>query len=469
MIEQETNVENGKSEIDAKSGILHESENNDRVHRKAQNVNDYIKLWLNIYERKQNGKVDSFNEDNLREIVNSIESDNDIVDKYAFIYAFIDNSIKNGNLSVKTITNSINNDYNFLSLDIVRRLVEERLISINDLDFENIGDVDVKREIINLLTNNYQNPQPELPKEELNIDINSISTQIYFWGLPSSGKTCVLGSLMSYLQSGIVNQNVQSCNPDATSPGYKYMHGNNGDDSGIVGIFTPRQNKRTILLPGSTPPQRAYNTNYTLRIHGDDGKDKDYPVTIIDFAGEILNKIYDIVTRSDENGNKKEDLKKQLPFLFENKKGKHQMHFFLIDYCNDNNSKQNNVLLQTAQFIKEEKLFANNTKRISIIVTKIDKTGWCTLDDQRAAASELFDRKRVGYSNFKGVLDAICEDFQIEEVDVIPYSVGKLYFQRICVPDTAYPKELFDKIYKYGLCPNPSGIWSRIKKRILSK
>lgn len=465
MVEQETNVENGKSEIDAKSGILHESENNDRVHVEAQNVNDYIKGWLNIYGLRQGGKVDAFNEDNLREIVNSIESDDNILHKYAFIYAFIDNSIKKGNLNVKTITNSINNDYNFLSLDIVRRLVEERRISIDDLDFENIGDDDVKEEIKDLLSNNYQNHQPEQPNEELNIDMNSISTQIYFWGLPSSGKTCVLGSLMSFLQSGNA-QNVQSCNSDPRSPGHIYMHGNNRDgNNGIVGIFTPRQNRQTILLPGSTPPKDAYNTNYTLRIRGDDGKYKDYPVTIIDFAGETLNKIYDIVTRPDKNGTKKEDLKnlkKQLPFLFENKKGKHQMHFFLIDYCNDNN-RQNNVLLQTAQFIKDEKLFANNTKRISIIVTKIDKTGFPILNDQKCAAERLFGIGGV-YRNFKGVLDAICNDYQIEEVNVIPYSVGKLYFQRICVPDTAYPKELFDKIYKYGLCPNPSGIWSRIKK-----
>lgn len=461
MVEQETNVENGKSEIDAKSGILHESENNDRVHGEAQNVNDYIEGWLNIYERRQNGKVDAFNEDNLREIVNSIESDNNIVYKYDFIYDFLDYSISERKLSCGTITQSINNDYNFLSLDIVRRLIKNNLIAIKDLDFNGIDDK-VRGEIIVLLTNDCQNPQPSMPSRELKIDKSSISTQIYFWGLPSSGKTCVLGSLMSFLQSGKV-QNVQSCKPDSRSPGYLYMHGNNRDDNGIVGIFTPKQNKQTILLPGSTPPQYAYNTNYTLRIHGDDRKDKDYPVTIVDFAGETLNKIYGIVTGSGDNGNKKEDLKKLLPMLFENKEGKHQMHFFLIDYCNDNNNEQNNMLLQTAQFIKEEKLFANNTKRISIIVTKIDKTGCTTLNDQKCAAERLFG---IGgeYSNFKGVLDAICDDYQIEKVNVIPYSVGKLYFQRICVTDTAYPKELFDKIYKYGLCPNPSGIWSRIKK-----
>lgn len=452
MSEQETNMKIEIS-VDNERDVQHTTESKD-----CEKINEYIDYWLKYYKRKSGGvEIDSLDENKLKEIVNSIESNVKISNKHKFICDFINESVKKKILNSETIIISINEDNNFLSLDTVRELIKNGLISTNDIQIADIqNDNELRDEIMGLLSNDYDHTPPSMPKDKLQSDKNSISTQLYFWGLPSSGKTCVLGSLMSFLLKA--EGCVKSCKPDGESPGYVYMHSNNGR-SGIVDVFRLNNRSRTILLPGSTPPEYSYNTNYTLKID-----EKEYPVTIVDFAGETLNKIYAIVTKSHDNNKKQEELKKLMPILFENKRHKHQMHFFLLDYCNDNYNEQDHKLLQTVQYIKNEGLFDDNTKAISVIVTKIDKTGWVDKKDQKVAAEQFVTQQ---YANIRGTLTSINKSVLQREnmVDIIPYSIGRLYFRRICVPDTTYPEELFNRIYKYGLCPTPSGFWSKLMER----
>lgn len=412
-------------------------------------VDKFIEERLSELERRKGGiKVNSIDKDILKEIIDNIRLNENINNKSEFTLNFIKRSIDKNILDKEILICVIEEDYNILSLGIVRLLIQERYIVVTDFKFSNIQD-DVKEEIINLLTNNEGYNGSKTPGE--NVINKESSSELYFWGLPSSGKTCILGSLMSFLTYPDNETIISSCTGKADSPGYEYMEE-------LISRFTPSNGRRTILLPSSTPPEKIYSTDYTITINGNASKEAtEYPIRIVDMAGETLNDIYGI-EKKDISEEKLKKIEGILSPIFKNKDNKHRIHFFVVDYSNKDFHTQSELLLKTFEYLKKKGILDNSTKKIYIIVSKIDKMGGIREDEKHKANRLIKSRE---YINFKNKLKESCWETQIG-VDIRPYSIGKVYFQNICIPDTHYPKEIFEEIKNVLFSRStPSTIWGK--------
>ena len=78
--------------------------------------------------------------------------------------------------------------------------------------------IDIDRRFIQKMFNG-ESAQSFSTPEKLD-KIHKQSTEIYFWGIPSSGKSCALGAILSVAASGKV---AHSMDADTESQGYGYM------------------------------------------------------------------------------------------------------------------------------------------------------------------------------------------------------------------------------------------------------
>ena len=83
--------------------------------------------------------------------------------------------------------------------------------------------------------------------------IHKQSTEIYFWGIPSSGKSCALGAILSVAASGKV---AHSMDADTESQGYGYM-------TKLINLF---QNGEIGTLMEGTSVDSFYEMGFDLVI-----------------------------------------------------------------------------------------------------------------------------------------------------------------------------------------------------------
>lgn len=105
--------------------------------------------------------------------------------------------------------------------------------------------------------------------------IHKQSTEIYFWGIPSSGKSCALGAILSVAASGRI---AKSMDPDTSSQGYGYM-------TKLIDLF---QNGEIGTLLEGTPVDSFYEMGFDLV----DKENRIHPITCIDMAGELMRCMY---------------------------------------------------------------------------------------------------------------------------------------------------------------------------------
>ena len=262
---------------------------------------------------------------------------------------------------VANILNEIRKDNNILYAEKVKYLVEEGFITYDDLKHELIG---VDKDFVdtlsqdkfdnNLKTNN--NTTRGAVKSSPN-DIRN-STEIFLWGIPSTGKTCALGAILSVIQNG---KYVRSFN-DLGCYGY-------GVDSSIGKRYMTDlcdsfalDNRKVVILPKST--EGTYEMSFEIG----DNSDRIHPITLIDFAGERIN---DISYENYENEQMKDVNKILVGGGSETRKNNRKIHFIIVEYgCGEGQIKKLN---DTINYINKTGIFKNNTNAICLIVTKSDR------------------------------------------------------------------------------------------------
>ena len=158
----------------------------------------------------------------------------------------------------------IEQDHNLLSSSVCNDIISKGILNRNDLSKCGISD-----EFINkMLTNTgIQNFEPARPLQT----IKEPCTEVYFWGIPSSGKTCALGAILSAAKNGLV---ARSMIPDNNCQGFGYMNR-------LSSIFFPG---RVCRLPGGTPVTSTYEMRFEL----EDQEHQIHHVACIDMAGELF-------------------------------------------------------------------------------------------------------------------------------------------------------------------------------------
>jgi hypothetical protein len=317
-------------------------------------------------------------------------------------------------IGVADLLNAIREDNNFISSYVAKRLWDEKIITDFSL-------TEIENEFIEFVKEGKTlGSFPSYPPA--NKVTKSPCVEIYFWGIPSSGKTCALGAIMSAANRGTV---ATSMSMDSNSQGYGYMD----KLSTMFDINNPI---------GVLPKGNAITATYEMGFELEDANGLLHPITCIDLAGELIDTMHKHNSKLPLTKQEEEALNVLTNKLLKNglgkKKPNKKIHFFVIEYGAENrkfNDKpQSSLLKAAAEYIKKTSVFENDTDAIYILISKVDKI--------EATGQELVDHLRAYmekyYQGFFNTLTNICKNMKINNglVEIKPFSIGKVCFENYC-------------------------------------
>lgn len=328
------------------------------------------------------------------------QKDNNIIDT-------IEQFLQKRKIDKVDFLRKIEEDHNFLNSGIIKRLINSGILSIGELLSINIDKLFIQKMF------NGENAQSFDPPGKLD-RIHKQSTEIYFWGIPSSGKSCALGAILSVAASGRV---AKSMDPDTSSQGYGYM-------TKLINLF---QNGEIGTLMEGTAIDSFYEMGFDLV----DQEGKIHPITCIDMAGELMRCMYKANAGDSMSDVDKDMLDTLTNVLIDNRSISRKMHIFVIEYGAENRLYEGlpqNIYLQGAvSYIKDTGIFKKDTDAIYIMITKSDKAKNINKD----TFVNYINDKYLGFCNG---LEQICKDNEINKgkVEKIAFSLGEVCFQNYC-------------------------------------
>lgn len=328
------------------------------------------------------------------------QKDNNIID-------VIERFLSEQKITKEEFLKKIAEDHNLLNAGVVKRLINEGTISVADLLGINIDRLFIQKMFNGESAQSFATPE-KLEK------INKQSTEVYFWGIPSSGKSCALGAILSVAASGRV---ARSMDPDTESQGYGYM-------MKLINLF---QNGEVGTLMEGTSVDSFYEMGFDLV----DNESKIHPITCIDMAGELMRCMFKANAGDPMSETDEVMLDTMTKVLIDNRSTNRKMHIFVIEYGAENRLYEGlpqRVYLEGAvSYIKNTGIFRKDTDAIYIMITKADKAKNATKD----TFTNYINEKYLGFYNG---LEQICKDNEINrgKVEKIAFSLGDVCFQNYC-------------------------------------
>ena len=158
--------------------------------------------------------------------------------------ALIEKFLNEKKIKKTDFLNKIREDHNLVSSGVVKRLINSGTLSVEDLISIDIDKLFIQKMFNGETAQNFSTSD-KLDK------IHKQSTEIYFWGIPSSGKSCALGAILSVAASGKV---AYSMDADTESQGYGYM-------TKLINLF---QNGKIGTLMEGTSVDSFYEMGFDL-------------------------------------------------------------------------------------------------------------------------------------------------------------------------------------------------------------
>lgn len=307
--------------------------------------------------------------------------------------------------------------------EIIDKLSEDDLNSLCYTLGINVSDV-----------KNYTPPKlnfNDIPQDEN--DIPSGYTDVFFWGIPSSGKTCALASILSTITKGYTME----------APVSKKQFGSTYRTS-LVNIF--RNNIGN--LPGRTNEDRTQYMPFLFYKRGEKNKRK---ISFFELSGEVFKYFFEVVNNSqivnDYDREAIESSFRTLELLLNSDNQK--IHFFFIDYnqetkhTEDNNGlTQDNYLSAASVYFRDKNnIFRKKTDAVYVVVTKSDEIK----GEKRVDTAKAFLRDNFG--SFMEVLENQCKRNSVE-FKVKLFSIGDVFFKRICKIDRSYSDDIIQDLLK---------------------
>ena len=344
--------------------------------------------------------------------ISKIQTDKSVTDKDAEIFKTIKNQLDSKKIKLSDVLAAIRNDKNLLKSTVL-----DKLITNGYLEYQDLAEIGIDKRFIRQLANNERSQSFATPKKIEKI--NKQSTEVYFWGIPSSGKSCALGAILSVASNGRV---ALSMKKDNDCQGYGYM-------TRLSQLFST---EGVGTLPAGTSIYSTYEMGFDL----EDKNHSVHPITCVDLAGELVRCMYKSDAGEELSIQEVEALDTVTKILIDNRTKNRKIHFFVVEYGGEKRKyeglSQKDYLDAALRYIERTHIFENETDAIFLMISKVDKAGVHGSDLQR----ELKDYISTGqYKGFYHGLEKICRDCEINGgiVDIIPFSLGEVCFQDYCL------------------------------------
>lgn len=293
---------------------------------------------------------------------------------------------------------------------MIRDYLEAGVISRSDLI-----NADIPDQIIDCLENISS---PILELGEAPEAIPDGYTEVYFWGIPGSGKTCALAAVLSTAEKyGYLEI--------AQGPGYNYM-------VQLKNIFS----NDLAFLPAASPVDTTQYLPFALKKPNEKYARS---VSLIELSGEIFECfLFKNANKPLPSSEHEETFSSLINFLKGNNR---KIHFFFIDYDRKNTIdtkgyKQADYLNAAATFFnnKQYDLFKKTTDAIYIVITKSDLID-CPKSERVNQIKQYL--KESNFTAFVNSLRTKCRDNSINGKRILatPFALGEVYFKQVCTFD----------------------------------
>ena len=357
--------------------------------------------------------------------VKDIQANKDVINKDEEIYKTIVGYIDREKISKKDLLEMLKSDHNILRASVIHMLLD------NDyLDYDDFTTIGIDNSFIRHLANKEKSQEFTIPKKL--VKINKLSTEVYFWGIPSSGKSCALGAILSVAGNGTV---AKSMSQDNDCQGYGYM-------TRLAALF--KSDTSVGTLPEGTSIYSTYEMGFDL----EDQNGSSHPLTCIDLAGELVRCMYKSDANEPMSDDEMDSLDTLTRVLIDNRTKNRKIHFFVLEYGADDRKYEGltqKVYLDGAlRYIERTGIFKDDTDAIYLMITKVDKAK----AEKGQLANILKEYINKYYVGFYNGLVKICKNYEINKgsVEVIPFSLGEVCFQDYCLFDENPASNVINKL-----------------------
>jgi len=315
--------------------------------------------------------------------------------------------IWSGAMPSANFLNIISEDHNLLNAGVIRQLVEEGTITVNDLQ-----EIGIDRQFIQKMLR--KDALTTFPNPGRLDRVKYQSTEVYFWGIPSSGKSCALGAILSTAASGTVSKSMMAY---SDSQGYGYL-------TRLIDLF---KDGAVCNLMTGTDITAFYEMGFELV----DDNDAIHPITCIDMAGELMRCMYKHNAGDPMTDQEKDMLSTMTRVLVDNRTSSRKMHIFVVEYGAEerlyDGLPQRTYLEGACAYIRKTGLFSTDTDSIYLMITKADK-----LKDPSVEAFNNYVNEN--YRSFCNGLEHICKENEINggRIEKLAFSLGEVCFQNYC-------------------------------------
>ena len=343
-------------------------------------------------------------------LIKAISTDNKANNPEKVIYDRIVHYINAGKVSADDLLSAMADDNNFISGAVANMLWENGIIS----DFSRTG---IDEDFIAHMMSNKKPEKFQMPRPISKVT-KTPCTEVYFWGIPSSGKSCALGAILSAANNGRVAKSMQR---DPDCQGYGYM-------MRLANLFKP--NGAVGTLPEGTAISSTYEMGFIL----EDEEGKEHPITCIDLAGELVKCMYKQDAGEPLTDEQQSVLRTLTDVLIDNRTENRKIHFFVIEYGAEDREydglPQKDYLEAAVAYIQRTGIFKKDTDGLFLLITKVDKA--------KVLGKDLLEKLRLyiseNYQGFYNGLKKICKDNEINggDVEIQPFTLGEVCFQNYC-------------------------------------
>lgn len=346
--------------------------------------------------------------------------------------------LENKTITIGMLLELIRQDHNLLSSAACNDIISRGILNRNDLSKCGIDNGFINKMLTNARSQNFE---PARPLQT----IAEPCTEVYFWGIPFSGKTCALGAILSAAKNGLA---ARSMIPDNSCQGFGYMNR-------LSTIFSPG---RICRLPGGTPVTSTYEMRFDL----EDQEHKIHHVACIDLAGELFTCMFMKDAGEQMRDDQKQALETLHNILLENRSNNRKIHFFVIEYGAEkriyNGLPQAEYLNSAAAHLNSIGLFDSNTDAIYVLISKVDNASY-----EGSLEEHLMKYMTKNYLGFYNNLLLICKEHGINKgrVKIVPFSIGNVCFKDYCQFDATSATKMVDLLVRYS-CFEKQGFWQKI-------
>ncbi len=374
----------------------------------AANSAEAFSEYLTLYP---NGKHSTDAKKRIQLLNDAARAEERERDEYEKMLSEIDNNINEYDID----------DVSDISDDVLYDILKKRGYDKRGVDVEKIRNYNEPK----LLFNDIPQYESEVPEGY---------TDVFFWGIPSSGKTCALSAIFNTIKKDYI----------MAAPDCDKKYGATYRDS-LVNIF----HNDCGYLPGRT---NSDETQYMPFLFYKDGERHKRKISFFEVSGEVFRRFYEvsndvvILPESERENIERSFYTIDLLLKSNNKK----IHFFFIDYNQETNNAldkyrltQSNYLEAAATYFRDAKdnsgksldIFKKKTDAVYVVVTKSDEIKG---DDRVRIGKSFLDDN---FGSFMRELKSQCENHSVP-FKVKLFSIGDVIFKKVCIMNRDYSHDI---------------------------